>query len=90
MHFEYETTWCRAVRQWDEPEDDHGHMVPFQTGNVPNDPRSDDRDVSAPARRLRKFSWMGTDRSCGLSENMDFRSYQSLSTRAGGEVLGEF
>lgn len=89
VHFEYETTWCCAVRQWDEPEDDHGHMVLFQTGNVPNDPRSDDRDVSAPHVGYANFL-MGDGSVRGLSENMDFRLYQSLSTRAGGEALGEF
>ncbi|HTN02713.1 MAG TPA: DUF1559 domain-containing protein, partial [Planctomycetaceae bacterium] len=73
----------------DEPEDDHGHMVLFQSGNVPNDPRSDDRDVSAPHVGYANFL-MGDGSVRGLSENMDFRLYQSLSTRAGGEVLGEF
>jgi hypothetical protein len=34
-HFEYELTWSTAVRDYDEPEDDHGHMVLFQTFAAP-------------------------------------------------------
>ena len=47
-HFSYETTWAGAVREISDPTDDHGHMVLFQTGHTPNNPYSDDRDVSAP------------------------------------------
>ncbi len=48
VHFSYETTWFSAVREISDATDDHGHTVLFQTGNVPNSPLSDDRDVSAP------------------------------------------
>ena len=54
-HFEYETTWIGAVRDLDDPTDDHGHMVLFQTGSVPNAPLSDDRDVSAPDANVAQF-----------------------------------
>ena len=89
VHFSYETAWSGAIRDWDEQDDDHGHMTLFQTGNVPNSPQSDDRDVSAPHVGFANF--LLADGSVrGLSENMDFILYQALSTRAGSEILGEF
>ncbi len=88
-HFSYETTWAAAVRDWDEPDDDHGHMVLFQSGHVPNDPFSDDRDVSAPHIGYANFL-LGDGSVRGITENVDFGLYTRLSTRAGGEVVGEF
>lgn len=88
-HFDYETTWCGAVRDWDEPDDDHGHMVLFQSGHVPNDPRSDDRDVSAPHVGYANFA-MGDGSVRSVSETIDFVLYQALSTRRGQEPIGEF
>jgi hypothetical protein len=88
-HFSYETTWMAAVRDWDERDDDHGHMVMFQTGHVPNSPDSDDRDVCAPHIGYANFL-LGDGAVRGISENVDFPLYQGLSTRAGNEVLGEF
>lgn len=88
-HVTYETTWCCAVRDWDDPADDHGHMILFQTGHVPNDGLSDDRDVSAPHVGYANFLLCdGSVRA--FSESIDFGMYQSLSTKAGSEVLGEF
>jgi prepilin-type N-terminal cleavage/methylation domain-containing protein/prepilin-type processing-associated H-X9-DG protein len=88
-HFSYETTWSGSVRDWDERDDDHGHMSIFQTGHVPNSPYSDDRDVSAP--HIGYANFLLCDGSCrGISESIDFQLYQSLSTRNGGEVVGEF
>ncbi len=88
-HFEYETTWCCAVRDADEPDDDHGHMVLFQTGHVPNAPDSDDRDVSAPHVGYANF--LLADGSVRIiSENIHFGTYQALGTRAGTEVIGEY
>jgi len=89
VHTTYETTWCAAVRQWDDPEDDHGHMVLFQSGHVPNDGFSDDRDVSAPHVGYANFA-LGDGSVRALNEHMDFMLYQALSTRAGGETPGEF
>ncbi len=89
VHFSYETTWFGAVREFDDPTDDHGHMVLFQTGNTPNSPLSDDRDVSAPHVGYANFLFADGHVQI-ISENIDFGVYQSLSTRAGGEVLGEF
>jgi prepilin-type processing-associated H-X9-DG protein len=88
-HFSYETTWCAAVRDWDEPDDDHGHMILFQSGHVPNDPRSDDRDVSAPHIGYANFL-LGDGSVRAITENIDFALYQKLSTLNGGEVVGEF
>ncbi len=88
-HFSYETTWAGAVRDWDEPDDDHGHMALFQTGHVPNHPQSDDRDVSAPHIGFANFLF-GDGSVRSVTENVDFLVYQRISTRAGGEVVGDF
>jgi prepilin-type N-terminal cleavage/methylation domain-containing protein len=89
VHFEYETTWAGAVRQWDEPDDDHGHMALFQTAHTPNSPLSDDRDVSASHRGYSNFL-LGDGSARLISEQVDFGVYQALGTRAGGEVAGAF
>jgi prepilin-type N-terminal cleavage/methylation domain-containing protein len=85
-HFSYETTWAGAIRELSDPSDDHGHMVLFQTGHTPNSAYSDDRDVSAP--HLGYANFLIADGSVRLiTEQIEFRVYQSLSTRAGGEFL---
>lgn len=89
VHVTYETTWCCAVREISDPTDDHGHMVLFQSGHVPNEPLSDDRDVSAPHIGLAQFL-LGDGSVRAISENINLGVYQSLSTRAGGEVIGEY
>jgi hypothetical protein len=88
-HITYETTWAAAVREWDDPLDDHGHMVLFQTGNTPNSPSSDDRDVSAPHIGFAQFL-LGDGSVRSIGESINFAVYQALSTRAGGEVIGEY
>ncbi len=88
-HFQYETTWAGAVRDADDPTDDHGHMVLFQTGHTPNHPRSDDRDISAPHEGLAQFLFCdGSVRV--LDEAIDFAVYTALGTRAGEETIGGF
>lgn len=89
VHVTYETTWSGAVREWTEPADDHGHMVLFQTGNVPNAPTSDDRDVSAPHIGIAQFL-LGDGSVRPIGESIHFAVYQALSTRAGSEVFGEY
>jgi prepilin-type N-terminal cleavage/methylation domain-containing protein len=89
VHFEYETTWCAAVRQFDDPSDDHGHMVLFQTAHTPNHPLSDDRDVSASHRGYSNFL-LGDGSARLISENVNLSVYQALGSRAGREVIGEF
>ena len=88
-HFSYETTWAGAVRELTDPTDDHGHTVLFQTGHNPNDPESDDRDVSAPHIGFANFL-MGDGSVRPIIESIDFSIYQSLGTRSGSEVIGEF
>lgn len=88
-HFEYETTWAASVRDIDDATDDHGHMTLFQTGHTPNDPLSDDRDVSAAHEGIAQF--LRCDGSVhAVSEGIDFDVYSAMGTRAGGEaVTGE-
>lgn len=88
-HFEYETNWMAAVREVTDPTDDHGHMVLFQTGHVPNDPQSDDRDVSAPHVGHAHFA-LGDGSVRSIGESIDFNLYQALGTRAGGEIVPQF
>jgi prepilin-type N-terminal cleavage/methylation domain-containing protein len=85
VHIEYETTWIAAVRDIDDPTDDHGHMVLFQTGHTPNHPDSDDRDVSASHAGVAQF--LLCDGSVhSVSEDVDFASYQALGTINVGET----
>lgn len=78
-HFKYETTWIGAVRDIDNPTDDHGHMVLFQSGSVPNAPESDDRDVSAPHAGVAQF--LMCDGSVHtVSEDIDLEVYRALGT----------
>jgi prepilin-type processing-associated H-X9-DG protein/prepilin-type N-terminal cleavage/methylation domain-containing protein len=87
-HFSYETAWSGAIREISDPTDDHGHMVLFQTGHTPNSSYSDDRDVSAPHVGFANFLF--ADGSVRLIvESIDTSVYQSLSTRAGGEVTSQ-
>lgn len=88
-HVTYETTWAAAVREWDDATDDHGHMVLFQTGSPPNAPTSDDRDVSAPHVGIAQFL-LGDGSVRPIGESINSGVYQALSTRAGGEVVGEY
>ena len=87
-HFEYETAWMSSVREITDPSDDHGHMTLFQAGHTPNDPNSDDRDVSAPHIGYANFGF-GDGRVRAISESIDFAVYTALSTRAGSEVVNE-
>ena len=86
VHTEYETTWIGAVRDVDDASDDHGHMVLFQTGNTPNSPRSDDRDVSASHSGISQF--LLCDGSVHtVSEDIALEVYQALGTMNGGETV---
>ena len=64
-------------------------MVLFQSGHVPNEPMSDDRDVSAPHIGFAQYL-LGDGSVRIIGESINFGVYQSLSTRAGGEVIGEY
>jgi prepilin-type N-terminal cleavage/methylation domain-containing protein len=78
-HFEYETTWIAAVRDINDPTDDHGHMVLFQTGHVPNAPESDDRDVSAAHAGVAQFLMCDVSVHT-VSEDIDLQVYRALGT----------
>lgn len=87
-HFEYETTWVGAVRDIDDPTDDHGHMVLFQTGHTPNAADSDDRDVSAPHSGIAQF--LMCDGSVhAVAEDIQLVVYQAMGTMNVGEVTAD-
>ncbi|WP_339729733.1 DUF1559 domain-containing protein [uncultured Gimesia sp.] len=88
-HFEYETTWAGAVREITDATDDHGHMVLFQTGHVPNASTSDDRDVSAPHVGFAQFL-LGDGSVRLIGSSIDFGIYTALGTISGREVIGEY
>lgn len=86
VHIEYETTWAGAVREIEDPSDDHGHMVLFQTGHTPNHADSDDRDVSAPHAGVAQF--LLCDGSVHtVSEEIEFDVYRALGTMNGDETV---
>ncbi len=88
-HSVFETAWCAAVRDVDDPADDHGHMVLFETQFRPNQLGADDKAVSAPHVGIGQFGVCdGSVRA--ISENIDARVYNALGTRAGGDIVGEF
>ncbi|MEX2168430.1 MAG: DUF1559 domain-containing protein [Pirellulales bacterium] len=89
VHFEYETTWAGAVRDIDDNEDDHGHMVLFQTGHTPNHSLSDDRDVSASHSGEALF--LLCDGSVhAIHEEVDETIYFAVGTMNGEEIIGDF
>ena len=89
VHIEYETTWAGAVRDIDDNTDDHGHMVLFQTGHTPNDPDSDDRDVSASHSGEALF--LLCDGSAhSIREDIDPALYAALGTMNRDEIIAEF
>ena len=88
-HAEFETAWSAAVRDIDELDDDHGHMVLFETQFRPNQLGGDDKGLSAPHEGICQYALCdGSVRA--ISENVDADTYNSLGTRAGREVVGEF
>jgi prepilin-type N-terminal cleavage/methylation domain-containing protein len=89
VHVEYETTWAGAVRDVNDNDDDHGHMVLFQTGHTPNHPDSDDRDVSASHSGEALF--LLCDGSVhSIPESIDKDVYFALGTMNGQETVAEF
>jgi len=89
VHIEYETTWAGAVREISDFDDDHGHMVLFQTGHTPNHADSDDRDVSAS--HSGEALYLMCDASVhSIRESIDDKVYFALGTMNGGESVAEF
>lgn len=86
VHVEYETTWSGAIRDLEDPADDHGHMVLFQTGHTPNHSLSDDRDVAAPHAGEALFLLCdGSVRS--IAESIDQTVYTALGSMNAGDVI---
>lgn len=88
-HSVFETAWSAAVRDIDDPADDHGHMVLFETQFRPNQVGGDDKGLAAPHEGICLFALCdGSVRA--ISENIDAGTYNALGTRQGREVVGEF
>ena len=88
-HSVFETAWCCTAREIDEPLDDHGHMVLFETQYRPNEIDSDDKGVSAPHTGMALFALCdGSVRV--ISENVDAAAYNALGTIGDGESFSDF
>jgi len=88
-HSSFETAWCCAIREVTDLEDDHGHMVLFETQYRPNQVDADDKSLSAPHQGLCQFALCdGSVRA--ISETIDAAAYNALGTRAGSEVIGDY
>ncbi len=88
-HSYFETAWSATTRDKDDIEDDHGHMVLFETQYRPNEKGTDDKGVSAPHVGIGQFAMCdGSVRP--ISENINAGLYNGLGTGSGGEVIGDF
>ena len=89
-HPNFENVWFAAIRDIDVPDDDHGHMVLFDTEYGPNRAQGEgtgaDRGVSAPHAGLAQFAFLDGSVHT-ISEDIDLRTYRSLSSIDGGEVI---
>jgi len=92
-HPNFENAWFAAVRDIDAPDDDHGHMVLFDTEFAPNNPPPSgagaDRGVAAPHAGLAQFVFMDGSVHT-ISETIDLTIYRDLSSMRGGEIIGEY
>ena len=92
-HVLFENTWFAACRDIDEPSDDHGHMVLFDTEYGPNKARGDgtgaDRGLAAPHVGMCQFV-MGDGAVRAISEEIDLGTYRALSSRAGHDIVPPF
>ena len=83
-HFDLETVWPGAIKQ--NPADDHAHTTLFQSAYLINSPNFDDRSaMSYHSGGLNFLFGDGSVKFIKISINLSV--YQSLGTRAGGEVL---
>ena len=92
-HVNFENAWFSACRDLDEPDDDHGHMVLFDTEYGPNKARGDgtgaDRGLAAPHVGLCQF--LMTDGAVrALSETIDLKIYRAMSSRGSSDVVPKF
>lgn len=85
-HSSFENTWVAAVRDIDEPADDHGHMVLFETQFLPNERGGDDKGISAPHVGMAQFAFAdGSVHS--IDSGIERDVYDALGTRFGREVF---
>jgi prepilin-type N-terminal cleavage/methylation domain-containing protein len=88
-HAFFETAWSAAVRDVHNVDDDHGHMVLFETQFLPNQRGTDDKGLSAPHVGIGQFALCdGSVRA--ISATIDLNVYNALGSRAGKEVVGEY
>ena len=92
-HELFETAWFAAVRDIDEPTDDHGHMVLFDAEFGPNQSRNAntgaDRGISSPHAGIAIFSLLDGSTHT-ISENIDLTVYRNICSINGGEVDTDF
>ena len=92
-HPNFENVWFAAIRDIEVADDDHGHMVLFDTEYGPNQARGDgtgaDRGVSAPHEGLAQFAFLDGSVHT-INENISIEIYRALSSISGGEVIGDF
>jgi prepilin-type N-terminal cleavage/methylation domain-containing protein/prepilin-type processing-associated H-X9-DG protein len=83
-HVFAETVWVGAIME--DYKDAHGHTTLFVTGHTPTSPSFDDQDAASRHDGGTNFAFL--DGSVRFIKNsIDLKVYQSLSTRAGGEVI---
>ena len=83
-HFDLETVWPGAIKE--NPADDHAHTTLFSSAYLINNPNFDDRDsMSYHTGGSNYLFGDGSVRFLKLS--IDLRVYQSLGSRAGGELV---
>ena len=92
-HVLFENAWFSACRDIDEPSDDHGHMVLFDTEYGPNKARGDgtgaDRGLAAPHVGMCQFL-MADGAVRAISETIDLKTYRALSSRAASDIVPAF
>jgi prepilin-type N-terminal cleavage/methylation domain-containing protein len=88
-HTVFENAWIGAIRDVDELEDDHGHMVLFETQFRPNQIDGDDKGLAAPHSGLCQFALCdGSVRA--ITQHIDAEVYDALATRDGREVIEDY
>jgi prepilin-type N-terminal cleavage/methylation domain-containing protein/prepilin-type processing-associated H-X9-DG protein len=92
-HPNFENVWFAAIRDIDDPEDDHGHMVLFDAEYGPNRASGEgtgaDRGVSAPHDGVAQFAFLDGSVHT-INENISIVTYRALASIKGGEVVVEF
>lgn len=92
-HDTFETAWFAAVRDIDEPTDDHGHMVLFDAEFGPNQSRNAntgaDRGISSAHPGISNFSYLDGS-THAIPDTISLVNYRSLCSVSGGEVKEEF